>query len=122
MTESRDDSKDLPAQPEKGEVVEERTSKEEWLKIRKEAGSRIDPVTAEVDWEYGYTMDPYGVYDDLDDEEKQVGREYFARAPGSDIWVSFGDLSREVRAKLWERHGQQLAFPAGLVFPPTPIR
>jgi hypothetical protein len=35
---------------------------EEWLAIRKEAGLKIDPETAEVDWNYGLTLDPYGVY------------------------------------------------------------
>ena len=49
----------------------------QWLAIRK-AGLKIDPATAEVMWTYGYTLDPYGVYE-LSDEEKQIGREYFAR-------------------------------------------
>ena len=36
-----------------------------WLAIRKEAGRKIDPETAEVDWIYAQTLDPYGVYPDL---------------------------------------------------------
>ena len=60
---------------------------EQWLAIRKEAALKIDPDTAEVDWTYGLTLDPYGVYPDLPEEYRQVGREYFACSPGSDIWV-----------------------------------
>ena len=71
---------------------EDQISVEEWLAIRKEAGIAIDPQTAEVMWEYGYTIDPYGVYADLSDEGEQIGREYFARAPGSNLWVHYGDL------------------------------
>jgi hypothetical protein len=85
-----------------------------WLTSRKEAGLKIDPETAEVDWEYGQVMDPYGVYPDLPEECYQVGRQYFARSPGSDIWVHFRDLPDDIRNALWEKHKSQLAFPAGL--------
>jgi hypothetical protein len=77
---------------------------DEWLAIRREAGLQIDPQTAEVRWIYAQTLDPYGVYPDLPEECQQVGREYFARSPGSDIWVSFHDLPRETREALWEKH------------------
>src|SRR5262249_49510833 len=87
---------------------------ERWLATKKEAGLKIDPETAEVDWEYGQVMDPYGVYSDPPEEYQQVGRQYFARSPGSDIWVHFRDLPDETRHALWERHKSQLAFPAGL--------
>ena len=63
-----------------------------WLASRKEAGLKIDPETAEVEWTYAQTLDPYGVYPELPEENRQVGRAYFARSPGSDVWVSFGDL------------------------------
>jgi hypothetical protein len=63
-----------------------------WLAIRKEAGLKIDPETAEVEWIYGQTLDPYGVYPELPEEYWQVGREYFARSSGSDVWVNFDDL------------------------------
>ena len=56
------------------------TEIEEWLAIRKAEALKIDPDTAEVDWEYGQTLDPYGVYPELPEEYQQVGREYFARA------------------------------------------
>jgi hypothetical protein len=64
---------------------------EQWLAICKEAGQKIDPETAEIDWTYAQTLDPSGVVQ-LTAEECSVGREYFARSPGSDIWVWFGDL------------------------------
>jgi hypothetical protein len=88
--------------------------RDEFLSIRKEAGLKIDPETAEVWWEYGQTLDPYGIDPDLPEEYQQVGREYFARSPGSDIWVSFHDLPEETRNALWKRHKTELAFPAGL--------
>ena len=85
-----------------------------WLASRKEAGLKIDPETAEVDWTYAQTLDPYGVYPELPEECQQIGREYFARAPGSDVWVWFGDLPDAIRSALWEKHKSKLAFPAGL--------
>jgi hypothetical protein len=87
---------------------------EQWLKIRKEAGAKIDPETAEVWWEYGYPVDPYGIYSDLHPEERQVGRIYFARAPGSDICVRFYDLPAATGDALWKKHESKLAFLAGL--------
>jgi hypothetical protein len=50
---------------------------EDWLAVRKEEGRKIDPATAEVDWEYAQTSDPYGVKPDLPEELQQVGRAYF---------------------------------------------
>jgi hypothetical protein len=88
---------------------------EEWLAIRKAEGLKIDPDTAEVDWEYGQTLDPYGVYPDLPEEFQQIGREYFARSPGSNIWVCFDDLPKRTRDALWARFGSKLAFPADWV-------
>jgi len=78
---------------------------EQWLQIRKEKGQKIDPETAEVDWSYGQIGDPYCVVGDLTEEEYQVGRVYFARSPGSDIWVCFYDLPKETVGRLWEMHG-----------------
>jgi hypothetical protein len=95
------------------EQIEEGVVKR-WLAIRKEAGLKIDPETAEVMWQYELTLDPYGVYPDLPEEYQQVGREYFARSPGSDVWVWFGDLPDAIRGALWEKHKSRLAFPAGL--------
>ena len=87
---------------------------DEWLAIRKEEALKIDPATAQVEWWFALTVDPYGVYSDLPEECQQVGREYFARNPGSDIWVSFQDLPADTSDALWERHKKRIAFPAGL--------
>jgi hypothetical protein len=85
-----------------------------WLALRKIAGQQIDPDTAEVFCTYGLTLDPYGVYPDLPVEYRQVGPEYFARAPGTEVWVSFDDLPKETLDHLRARHSRKLAFPAGL--------
>ena len=94
--------------------MSKKMSVEDWLAIRKEEGHKIDPSTAEVDWNYALTLDPYGVGLEVPEEYRQVGREYFARRPGSDVWVDFGDLPEKTRNALWERHKSKLAFPAGL--------
>lgn len=86
----------------------------EWLAIREEEAPRIDPDTAEVTWWYAETCDPYGIGWDMQEEIWRISRDYFARAPESDIWVWFGDLPDEVRDRLWEMHKRRLAFPAGL--------
>ena len=86
--------------------------------LRKEVGLHIDSETAEVEWTYAQTLDPYGDYPNLPEGCQQVGREYFARSPGSDVWVWFGDLPAAARNSLWEKHKSHLAFPAGLDFIP----
>jgi hypothetical protein len=91
----------------------EEAAVEQWLSTRKEAGLQIDPETAEVDWIYAQTGDPYNVRPELPEEHQQVGREYFARSPGSKVWVCFRDLPEEVGHALWEKHKSRLAFPAG---------
>ena len=87
---------------------------EQWLAIRKEEALKIDPSTAEVTWSYKQVLDPYGVYPDLPEEVKQTGRSYFARRPGSKIWVVFDDLPEATHRALWNKHHKKLAFPAGL--------
>ena len=88
---------------------------EQWLAIRKEAGLRIDPATADVMWCHRFTIDPYDVYEDIAGEQQVVGRVYFACAPGSDIWVCFYDLPTKTRDRLWEMHRSRLCFPAGIL-------
>jgi len=84
---------------------------EEWLAIRKEAGLKIDPKTAEVFCCYALTLDPYGVHPELPEEYRQVERTYFARSPGSDIWVEFGDLPQATVDALCERHSGKTTAP-----------
>jgi hypothetical protein len=91
-------------------MADDQMTVEQWLAIRKEAGLHIDPETAEVLWTYEQVADPYGVHPDLPEEYQCVGRAYFARSPGSDVWVEFGDLPDATRDALWEKHKSKLAF------------
>ena len=87
-------------------------SKEEWLALRHSEAKLIDPATAEIEWSYGQILDPYGLDPHSpDDDDYCVGRVYFARRPGSDIWVCFYDLPDAVCEAMWQRtHGTALAF------------
>jgi hypothetical protein len=67
---------------------------EAWLAIRKEA--------AKVDWEYGEVGDPYRLIKP-DEGWSCIGRNYFAQAPGSDVWVSFHDLPKSIVDELYKR-------------------
>ena len=87
---------------------------EQWLQIRKEEALRVDAETAEVTWWYAQVVDPYGIRQ-LSEEEDCVGRQYFARSQGSDIWVSFHDLPDETREKLW-KHPADMGFCDDLPF------
>jgi hypothetical protein len=84
-----------------GEV--EGTPRMEWLAKRKEAGRRLDPKTAQVSWEYVRQFDPYRIYSDLPGHAHDVSFEYFARSPGSDIWVHRDDLPKSTRRALESR-------------------
>src|SRR5689334_15408826 len=68
--------------------------------MREEVACSIDPDTAEVTFRYRLTLDPYGELEDIAEEFRQVGREYFPRPPGGDIWVWFGDLPKATRDAL----------------------
>src|SRR5262245_37998056 len=78
--------------------------KKEWLATRKEAGREIDPETAEVMETTGCFFDPYNINPELFEEERPVGRVLFARSPGSDIWVVWGDLPRATEKALWDKY------------------
>jgi hypothetical protein len=112
MTSEKKGMTDLPQTAEDVPTVE--ITKKYLHVLRKVVGLHIDPETAEVEWIYAQTLDPYGDEPDLPEEYDQVGREYFARSPGSDVWINFGDLPEATRMKLWEKHKSKLAFPAGL--------
>src|SRR4051812_12192426 len=75
---------------------------EMWVAIREEAAKSINPATAKVIWQYGQIVNPYGLEPNPDDADC-IGRNYFARAPGSDVWVSFHDLPESVVDELWKR-------------------
>ena len=89
-----------------GRVNRDCISKAEYdrrMEERRAAGLLIDPSTAEIDWTYAQTLDPYGDRLPLLPQAEQVGREYFARAPGSDIWVCVRHLPDATRGAIWER-------------------
>jgi hypothetical protein len=73
------------------------------LMAHKREASLIDANTAEIRWCYLQVQDPYGEELDLPPEYCCVGREYFARRPDSDIWVSFRDLPEATRVRLQEK-------------------
>jgi hypothetical protein len=104
----------FPDIPVKKMTASEKAEIEQWLAARKEEGLKIDPETAEVDWAYGTDQDPYRVWDDWEvpEEIRGYGRLYFARSPGSDIWVEFGDLPQATYERLEERRRPKLAYPA----------
>jgi hypothetical protein len=71
-------------------------AKQTWLAARKEAALKIDPTTAKVFCVRGYELDPYGVEDLPEEYREYWGKNWFACAPDSDVWVSFGDLPEEI--------------------------
>jgi hypothetical protein len=75
----------------------------QWLAYRKKMASRIDPKTAEIYHKYCQILDPYGVWQDMPREFYQVGKEYFARAAGTRIWIWFGDLPHRTEKALRRR-------------------
>jgi hypothetical protein len=75
----------------------------EWLTSRKEIGREVDPEAVEVTWEYRHVLDPYGVCEPLPDTLQLIGREYFARPFDKENWVSFEDLPKRTRHRLWQR-------------------
>ncbi len=81
-----------------------------WLAIRRKAGRKINPETAEIMWRYGYAIDPYGFRPEPPQAWRQLQRNYFARCPGCHIWVFFYDLPTAARHALWEKHGAKIAF------------
>ena len=74
--------------------------------FRREIGRHINPETAEVWWEYGNGVDPYGDIPDLPDSLVCIGRVYFAKAPESEFSICFGDLPEDVVAAI-EKRGEQ---------------
>lgn len=71
----------------------------DFLAVRKDAGSKIDPTTAEVYQSWGDYFDPYEIFGPSSSTSYQ--KLYWARSPGSDVWVAFRDLPDETRAALW---------------------
>jgi hypothetical protein len=75
----------------------------EFRKARQQEGLKFDPETAEVTGKYVEVLDPYGCDPNWTIEMSCIGWDHFVRAPGSDIWVWFGDLPEEVWEKIKKR-------------------
>jgi hypothetical protein len=73
---------------------------------RRRAGAGIDPATADVWFEYGQVLDPYGELELLP-EHDCVGRQWFAADPVERIGVHFLDLPAATRDAL--QGGRQAA-------------
>ena len=84
---------------------------DQWFAIRKQAGLRIDPETAEVIWKYVQILDPYGVSRNQSAECDEIVVGYFARSPGSDVWVWFGDIPEATVDALFERMKAEIESP-----------
>jgi hypothetical protein len=82
-----------------------------WLEDRTKAARRINPKTAEVTWIYSGRHYPSTVTPSVRDGCYQVGREYYARSPGSEEWVRFGFLPQKTLDALWAMHSSKLLPP-----------
>jgi len=72
----------------------------EFLAARRADGLLIDPVTAECTWWWAGEVDSYALgWDGVDN----INRQWFARAPGAEYWVSFDDLPEETKRALDKR-------------------
>jgi hypothetical protein len=103
--------KHLPVEEATTHTVSTALSKDQRLerqRVRRKAGLEILPATAVVASWYVEEFDPYG--DDPPPEEYRgyINREYFARSPGSDVWIHVDDLP----ATFWSERRQKLAFLA----------
>jgi hypothetical protein len=94
--------------------------REQYMAVIKEAALKIDAETAEVDWDWGWQRDPYCLFEHGDDWEDNIGRNRWARSPGSEVWVHFGDLPEATRDALRKKHKSLgAAFSVGAP-PPRP--
>jgi hypothetical protein len=75
----------------------------EWLASRKEIGRQINPDAVEVTWQFESVLDPYGLCKHLPDQLQLEGREYFVRSLDTKDWVSFDDLPKSSRDRLWRK-------------------
>jgi hypothetical protein len=75
------------------------------MAMRVAAGKQIDPETAEICWRHACMFDPYGDDPNLPEELQIVGREYFVRGPGAEIWmwVHINDLPETARDIILQR-------------------
>lgn len=72
---------------------------EEFCEEMRLAGLQIEAATAEVSERWACMQDPYGLGFPLE----CLSRIYFARKPGTDRWVCFWDLPKDVYKELLAR-------------------
>ena len=83
------------------------------IERRRKIGLTIDPARAETTFWWADVFDPYWLRP-RKYHGRCVGREEFARNPGTEEWVNFADLPEKTRDELWQRDGRKLTFPYGL--------
>jgi hypothetical protein len=64
---------------------------------------QIDPEAVDVTFRFAPVLEPCGLCEPDPDKLAQTGREYFARSWDKEDWVSFDDLPKRTRARLWQR-------------------
>jgi hypothetical protein len=96
------------APPAQEEAAMTREDRDAFYAQRKDAGQRIDPTTAIVEWCWARVADPYGIEHDLPEEYSCVGREHFACDPNERVWVHFSDLPEATHTALM--HKEQPSF------------
>ena len=107
----------FPDVPVKKKTASEKAEIEKWLAIRKEAGLKIDPETAEVDWDYGNDFDPYGVWDEWEvpQEFEVVGRQRLGACSGKRCLGSFQRFARHRQRRVVGEASLADCFPRGLI-------
>jgi hypothetical protein len=109
-----------------------------WLKVREDEGSKIDPKTVELYYDYGRDSDPYNLYLQMppwarDPEEREHAfRDYayrkihLARNPNSEILVTLELLPEEIRRDILRQHQEldhgEIPFIRDLAEPIRPVR
>jgi hypothetical protein len=70
------------------------------MRCWKSSAAKSTPEAAEVCSTHRQVVDPYGVYPDPSAECDCIGGFNFARAPGTGLWIEFGDLPEATREAL----------------------
>jgi hypothetical protein len=91
------------AELEQLQAVRAAPANKEWLLSRKDIARLVDPEAVDVIWRFAPVLDPYGLCEPLPDKLDLIGREYFARSLDKEDWVSFDDLPKPTRNRLWQR-------------------
>lgn len=91
--------------------------------VIEEAALKIDPETAEVSWCQGPYFDPYNFFNDDEEWQDLFEWTYWARSPGSEVWVEFCDLpevTRDALQQKWNIEGSGFEPPIWVEFGDLP--